>query len=431
MKVFYSSSFFEALAQHLVVPFIPLYALAMGATKTLIGMVSSLPTFVDLIFQSFGGCISEAVCNKKVLVVFGGLVWALLWIPIALASNVYHLIALLLVQSTFSAITVPAWTFLFVQYTPKFKRGEISGNLNFYTALGSLLGSLVAGYMLNKYGFIYFVFLLAFTFGFVSKLIFLRLKQPVFPTKDLRTAVRSTFSFKEFRDNKKLFDLTKAILFFNFSVSIAGPFFSVYVIKNLNGTTMDVAIISALGIISNMAFYRSWGTLIDYLGAKSVMTGCLVPISLVPLVYALSNNVLWIYMYTIFGQMAWSGFNVASFVYLSNSLPKENGASSVGMYNMITRTGTALAPLLGGIVADWVGIRSVLILSTVFRFASFYFLNMIEEKTGLKPQGVLRVWPQTFGVFYTFELFIYTYSMLVESMTKDFLKSMKRKRYVT
>jgi len=431
MKTFYGSSFVQGLAEQLILPFIPLYALYLGATRTMIGLVSSLPNVAGLLSQSFWGSFTETVKNKKALVVIGGIIWALFWIPIALVNNLIQLSILLAVQSTLSAISIPAWTILFIYLSPRYKRGELSGNLSTFEAFGAFIGSLVGGFVLNRFGFTYFIFLMACFFGILSKVIFLALKQPVSVAraKSLPEVLNSAFSFSDLKKNKKMLNLVKAMTFLNFSVAIAGPFFSVYVVERLGGTVMDVAIISAIGVVSSIAFYRSWGTLVDYLGTKTVMLSCIIPISFYPFVYAMSNSLVWVYLYTIVGQMSWAGFNVATFVYLSHALPQEESSSFIGVYNMLTGMSSAVAPFIGGMIADFTGIWFVFMLSTVLRLTSLKFLDSLEEKVGLKPRGIFKLGPEYFGMFYRLEVFISTYSLLLEDMVKKVELKIKRKRF--
>lgn len=435
MKSFYASSLMKSLAEEMIAPFIPLYALSLGATKALIGLVSSLPSVAGLLSQAFWGSVAEIVKKKKFLVIMGGIVWSLFWIPISFVKDPYSLIALLLLQSIFSSITVPAWTIMFIQLSPRYKRGEASGNLNTASGIGCFVGNLIGGIILNQFGFVYFLFYIICFIGIVSKLIFLSVKEPTtsFTGQSLTEVLKSTFSLETLRRNRRLLNLISAIAFLNFSVAIAGPFFSIYIVKNLGGSMMDVAVISAIGFISAIIFYRPWGTLVDYLGTRTVMLSCIIPISFYPFVYAISSSLVWVYLYAVIGQASWAGFNIALFVYLSHILPQERKSSSLATYNMFTGLSSAVAPFVGGLVAELTGIWFVFILSTLLRILSMKILDRMEEKVGLRSRGILRLESEAFGLFARLQTFISTYSLLIERTIRDSLElnNLRKKRKVT
>jgi len=414
MKHFYVSSFVQGLAEELIAPFIPLFALSLGATKTLIGLVSSLPNITGLLSQVLWGSVVEIAKNRKFLVILGGIVWSLFWIPISFVKEVYTLIILLTLQSILSSITVPAWTIMFIQLSPKYRRGEVIGNLNTASSLGYFVGSMIGGLILRQFGFVYFIFYMICFLGIISKIVFIHVEEPVIlSTRSFKEVLKSTFSL-EITKNKKMVNLIGAIAFLNFSVSIAGPFFSVYIVKNLGGSIMDVAIISAIGFISRIIFYRPWGSLVDYLGTRTVMLSCIIPISFYPFVYAISNSLVWVYLYAFIGQASWAGFDTALFVYLSHILPHEKGSSSIAMYNMLTGLSSAVAPFVGGMVAEFTSIWFVFILSTLLRIISMRFLDGLEEKVGLRSEGMAKIGPEPFGLISRVQTFISTYFLLIE-----------------
>lgn len=428
-KPFYQSEFFRSLAEGLIIPFMPLFALSLGATKTLIGLLTALPTFTSLFAQLFWASITELTEKKKFLVIIGGMIWAIFWIPIAYVSNPWHLVILVTIQAIFSSIQIPALTTLLIRLTPSYKRGQIASYVNTFAGLGSFVGTLVGGYVLNQFGFIYFLFYAIFLFGIISKILFVPVHEPPsYTQRSFEDSFKGTFNFFSLKREKKLLSLIKAIIFINFAVAIPGPFFSVYVIENLGGSRMDVGIISAISAIISLAFYRSWGTLIDYLGKKTIMLSCLIPISLLPFVYAISNHVYWIYVYTIVSSMSWAGFNLAVFTYLSDIVPKRMMPSYIAMYNLLTGTSAAIAPFIGGIIADFSSIWVVFILSTILRFSSIYFFDKLEERTGFKPKGIFKFEFEPFGLSYRLGDFVSTYSLAIAELRKESFRIINFKR---
>jgi MFS family permease len=437
IKSFYRSTFFRSLAEALISPFIPIFALSLGATKALIGLASTLPTLANLLSQLFWGSLSETMEKKSMLIILGGIAWAVMWIPIALVKDPMQLVILLTIQSLLAAASVPAWTALLIQIVPGYKRAYITGNLNLIDSAGSLLGTLLGGLVLNKFGFIPFLFYIIAFLGIISRLPFFWAKEAVtyyYNDRSLANLLKRTFDFSRIKQEKELIRLMMAITFLNFSVGLAGPFLSVYIVTGMKGNLMDVAIISAIGVISAMAFYRPWGMIIDRFGKRSVMLACIIPISFIPFVYAIANEMGWLYLYNVIGTMSWAGFNLAAFSYLADILPKERTSSSIAIYNLFVGLGSAAGPLIGGMLADVIGLYNIFFISTVLRLVTVFFLDRLGEKPGFRPRGIFRLGFETLGLNYKIENFVNTYSLVIDEALKestkllDFRKQLKKKR---
>ena len=437
IKSFYRSTFFRSLAEALISPFIPIFALSLGATKALIGLTSALPNLANLLSQLFWGSLSESMEKKSMLILLGGVAWAIMWIPIALVKDPVQLIILLTIQSLLSAASVPAWTALLIQTMPSYSRTYITGNLNLIGSAGSFIGTLAGGYILNQYGFVPFLFYIIAFLGVISRVPFFWEKEPksyYYNDKSLANLLQRTFDFSRIRHERNLLQLIIAITFLNFSVTLAAPFLTVHIVTGLKGSLMDIAAISAIGVASAMIFYRPWGTIIDSSGKKFVMLACLVPISLIPFVYAVADNIFWLYLYEVVGTMSWAGFNLAAFAYLADVLPKDRASSSVAIYNLFVGLGVVAGPFIGGILADIIKIQYLFFISTILRLLTVFFIDRLEEKTGFKPRGFFNWGFEPFGLSYRLENFISAYSLVIDETLRqsadmlDFKKHLKKRR---
>ena len=420
-RTYYYSSFLASLASNLISPFLSIYALFLGATKTLIGLLSGLQQLINIFFQPFWGRITESTRRKKRFIIIGKIIWAILWIPIAFVKDPYQLIVLISIQSIFSAAVTPAWISLLIRIIPRYKRGRARGNINIFSQTGAFIGSLIGGFLLNRYGFIPFVFYMACLFGILSRIPFIVSPEPKTPVskRSVKKILKESYNVLQIFKYKKLLRLAIAISFLNFACSIASPLFSVYIIEGMGGSKMDLAIISAIGSISAILFFRPWGTLVDYLGRRTVMLGCIIPISFLPFVYFVAPNILLIYLYSFIVNMSWAGFNLASFAYLADVIPKEKSPSLLSIYNLFTGFSSFIAPLVGGIIADFFGIKVVFILSTILRLSSMPFLEKLSEKRGYVPTGIFGSAVIPFDISYRIENFLSVYSLVFQEVKKS------------
>ena len=426
LRYFYNSRFTQAIAEGLIGPFLPLFAFQLKATKVMIGLLKTLPQLASLFMQIIWSGLAEVVEKKKWLVVMGGIAWALMWIPIAYARTPGRLVFYVTFQSLLASMAIPAWTALLIKNSPSYKRGEIAGRLNRYSSIGSFFGNIIAGLMLNAYGFLPFLFYTITFFGILSKLLFLPLKE-----NSSKVSAKSMLDIRlniGFRKNKKLLNLAIAVFSLKFAVFLPSPFFAIYIVTKL-GSSFDVAVIAAIGTIVSILFYHSWGSLIDYLGRKTVILSCLIPISFIPFVYALAGHIAWIYLYTIIGSMSWAGFNLAEFAYLSDVVPEKRMSSHIAYYNLLTGVSIATAPFIGGLIASFTSIPTVFLISTIGRILSIYLFDRLEEKTGIKPQRLFNFNFETFGLFERLDTFAATYSMAIEGVRKEVDKVRKKIKF--
>ena len=216
-RTYYYSSFLASLASNLISPFLSIYALFLGATKTLIGLLSGLQQLINIFFQPFWGRITESVRRKKRFIIIGKIIWAILWIPIAFVKNPYQLIALISIQSIFSAAVTPAWISLLIRIIPRYKRGRARGNINIFSQTGAFIGSLIGGFLLNKYGFIPFVFYMACLFGILSRIPFIVSSEPKTPVskRSVKKILKESYNIFQIFKYKKLLRLAVAISFLN------------------------------------------------------------------------------------------------------------------------------------------------------------------------------------------------------------------------
>ncbi len=427
LKSFYNSSFIKSIAVGLISPFITVYALYLGATKTMIGLISTLPNLTNIFSQLFWSSITEAVGKKRLMIILGGSLWAILWIPIALIKDPFQLMLLLIIQAFLSSASAPAWTSLLIQITPKYKRGETDARRNIMRGIGSFIGTLAGGFIINNFGFIPFLFYMIFFLGLFSRIFFIGTSEPhirIHPT--IKDALKHTFDFSGLGRRKNLRTLIKTIVFFNFAMALPSPFFSIYIIEQLGGTTVDIAFIAGIGAIVAIIFYRSWGTIIDYLGRKSIIISCTLLVTLTPLVYALSDNVIWLYLWAAVSNVSLAGLNMAVFAYFSDLVPKINTIKYVATYNLFTGLSSAVAPFIGGLIVDSFEIRSVFLLATLLRLCSLFFFDELKEKEEFKPRGIFGFDFEPFGITYKIETFISTYSLVMEEFRKDGIKLMKQ-----
>lgn len=421
MKRFYRYEFFRSFASGFISPFISIFALFLGASNLLIGYLNAAIQFSYVLMQLV---ISFLLLRQRKF--SGGLtlflstfLWAFTWVIIGRSSNAYQLILFLAIQAIFSAAITLSWTTLLVNTIPSYKRGRMIAEINRRSVLGSMLATLLAGYLIKNYGFTNTIFLVPTIFGILASVQFFSAKEI---EKKYLIFPKQKFEQKYDRDFKLLL---AGRAFLNFAVGIAGPFLSVYVVTTLGGSTIDVAVISLMSSLTYILFYKPWGFVVDFIGRKITMLSCVLLISTIPLFYAITPSVTLLYFLIIFGSLGWAGFEIASFSYFSDFAKKNNVFQITSTYNSSIEIATILGNLVGGLLAQHFGIFNVLILSFLLRFGCLAFLSELSEKKGAIDVKISPTFQPLRYIEESTTLYLILFSTFRKSIEKDIIQKIE------
>ncbi len=353
-----ANNFYESM----LLTFIPLYAVALGATTVEIGWLSALGSLLGTVVLLPGARLAERWGAPHHLVVRASfmarlMVLAMVLWPFTGTAGVWGVIVLATLRGMFNQAALPAWTSIAADIVPAEMRGRYFASRNLIMAISAavavpLAGQLikgiggVAGYRLN--------FMLAFLVGMTATYFYSRIEPPpregpvVVSGKRLplweRLRKRPTFLF---------FCLHAAV--WNFSLQISGPFFNVYMVKELGASTVVVGLVATIATLSSLPGQQLFGQLLDRIGSRRTLlwTGALIPIS--PLAWMLVSDPWHVAPINLFSGFMWAGFNMATFNLLLTATPDDRRPRYVAMYNTVVGLANAGGAALGGWVAQSVG----------------------------------------------------------------------------
>jgi len=399
-----AASVMEGAGNNYIAPF----GIAMNANNTEIGLLTSMPNLIAPLFQVKATNLMERFSRKKI-VLMAVLFHAILWIPI-LAIPFFFIdqgpILLVIFFTTFAiagSFAGPAWTSWMGDLVPEDDRGKYFGRRNRIAGFVALTSTLIASRFLdyfkeNNKVFIGFavLFFIAMLFRLLSRYYLSKKYEPGFIVDKSKY-----FSFWEFskkiRDNNfGRFVIYLALM--QFAANIAGPFFAVYMLKNLNLSYMQFTIINIASTIATLLTMPFWGKLADKYGNINILriTGLLI--AFVPINWLFSSNWIFLVIANIFAGFAWAGFNLCTGNFIYDSTTRERRALCVSYYNIYIGIGVFIGATIGGLIATFASIKFmhiflfIFLLSGIARLVvSLIFLPKLEEKR-LKQPKKLRVW---------------------------------------
>jgi len=386
---------FAVAADNLAAPYLSLFALALGATPSQIGMLTALPNFLGNIFQIPAGLWSERMKDKRTLPIVGGYLSRSTWIVLAFLPFLFpaeYRVSVVIFLAAFRILTanlgVPAWTALQADLVPQSIRGRYYANRNVVINICAFAATIVATILLRvDYPRNYhLIFTLATISGLTSIVIFTKIPfdQSASKAKPVSTDTigqKLSAFWAVAKTDKQFMNYAKSALIWNFGVSFASSLFPVYFVDVQGGKVGSWAIFTAVNIATQVFFQRYWGRLADKFGQKAVLTFSGLGVVAVPLLWSISPN-LWfpIIIYFVNG-FAWGGYNLAAFNMLLEITPDDDRTLYVSAYNTVMGVSTAVGPLLGGFAAEVFGLRPIFLLSTVMRGAGLLFLFLMVQNT--------------------------------------------------
>jgi len=149
----------DAMGNSILFIIIPLYIVKLPSeylhlpVPIMVGILISIYGFVVAFFQPFMGALADHLGRRKILIQFGlGMIGICTFLFI-FADTYLSLLVLRTLQGIAVAITIPAAMSLMAAITKKETRGGAMGVYSTFRMVGFVIGPLIGGFLLDRYGF--------------------------------------------------------------------------------------------------------------------------------------------------------------------------------------------------------------------------------------------------------------------------------------
>jgi hypothetical protein len=253
----------------------------------------------------------------------------------------------------------------------KFK-GNASGfsfeNLTY--AISYILSTLISGIVIKSFGFQYFLFVLPFSSILFSLLILSRIDVK---TKDENFSIFLSQEFKKF---------LMVYSIFYFSVGIASPFFSIFIVKNLGLSALEWSLVGIIEMISFILFFSSILRISKQHSSKTLLFFSTFLISTIPLFWVITKNYILILFYSIIAGIAWRIFSIGTNSYVSRIVSSK---FEIGLLSFISSISLALGSFISSLILQFSSLEAIFYISFIFRFfSSLLFLTLKKQKISIE-----------------------------------------------
>lgn len=385
----------------------------LNANAIQIGLLSSLPLLLGYLSDLFSINVIDKVKERKKIVLGGMLINALSFIPIFLSFfvkgyEIPFLIFFVTIYFVSAIFIMPAWISIMGDIIHDRIKGRFFGERNKITTFVSFVALVVGGVLLQNISGISMIYAFGaiFFLAMISKLIgfyyFSKIYEPVYVSQEF-----SKFGFIDFLKHLRSTNFGIFVIymfFFTIAYRVAAPFFVVYMFRDLNFSFMDFTLITASSVIATILSMPVWGKYVDQYGNKKIIAVTAFLIPLIPVLWMISENFVYLFIIELFSGFVWAGFNLATFNFVFDATSSEKRARAYSYYNVLVGIAIFIGSMIGSYLINFgtmfkSSIFLVFIISAILRFlVSATFIPLIKEtkKVGTV-SGIRLLWMASAG----------------------------------
>jgi MFS family permease len=390
------------------------FGIFLRATTLQVGILATFPQLFGAVMQWASAISMDRFTSRRRIIVAGAMSQGLLWLPISLlpfifgsgGPAVWLLIGLALLYHGTNGAVVPVWNSLIGDLVPPDIRGRFFGNRNRFCGMSTFIALIAGGGVLqifaqrHQVAWGYLIIFLAALAARLNSVRWLgRYADPAFSLSP-----EQVFTFRQFLRHSPRSNFAKFVFFVgavNFGVAFSGPYFALYMLRDLGFSYLQFTLVTAAAIISQFLTFRYWGGLTDRFGNKKILNVCGWGVGLVPILWLVSTHLGYLMAIQAYAGFVWAGFSLSAANFLFDAVTPAKRARCVAYQSLINGVCVFVGSLCGGLVANelpesfslahqtWTPISPlpvIFLISGLVRFVSAgFFLKKFREVRPVEP----------------------------------------------
>ncbi len=348
----------QAVTQGAGEQYLSAFALLLQATPFQLSILSALPQLIGTWAQLLSVKVLRWFPDRKTLILRGTIGQAVVWLPMVLLPWLFpHWGPWLIIAGAAgyfacNHFTAPAWNSFITDLLDPNQRGAYFARRARTMAVISLLTLCSAGSLLSlwqQYELAQAGFLILFLVAGGARLVSARHLKRV---QDLhhQTQVQDQDGFRRFLREHATHNFRWFVFFsglMHCAVLIAGPFFVIYMLRDLHLSYWEYGSWLAAGILGQFLTLNRWGQFGDRFGNKALLTATSFIVPFLPMGYLLSTN--WAFLITLnfLGGVTWAGLSLGLQNYVFDTVRPEDRAKAVALSNTVNALGWSLGAFVG------------------------------------------------------------------------------------
>ncbi len=353
--------------------FLTAYALELGASNFVIGLLAAVPQFAQAIQLPTIGVVEKASSRRlltvaltlasRLILLIAGV--ASLFKPSSLALGI--VVVAFLVRYLLGASGGCAFNSWMRDFLPRERRGTLVAKRLLAMTAAGVIAPLVAAILVDNWTrltgtptvYAYSTLLgISTVFGILEAYSVSRI--PEAPREPASSAASS--SFRQFLlpvkdDNFRR--LLTFLLVWNFAINLAAPFFTVHMLSRLHISITTIIVLMTLSQIANAAVVQTFGAIADRFSNKHVLefSAPIFVVCIFAWIFTSADQPHWSMMLLLGAIHILTGVATAGVTLATSNLsmelsPDRQATSYLAMAAVVTALSAGIAPILGGASAD-------------------------------------------------------------------------------
>jgi hypothetical protein len=358
------------------------FALRLGATNQDIGLLTSLPSLLAVLISIPVGRFLQTRAHRKPWIVYSLLAHRAGFLLVALVpflkllgvnvnSGTLVVVVLILISTPVHFFNV-GWIPMLADVVPVERRAAVFAGRNIIANATTSVCVFLFGQWLNQAEFpgnyqIMYVF--GFAASLLSQYFILKVNIPekiptVMPAakfvgNPIRVQIESIR--KAMRDEPNFQRITTNTLMHGVGLWLASPLYILYYVRQLDASDAWLGLQGTVLTTMTILGWLFWRWVIVRVGEPRILKLMIVTIGLVPILVGLLPNLTLILFVVGLNGLLGPAVNLSHFNILLKVMPEDQRPVYTGMYSTIVNLGAFACPLIGVLVAEWVGIAPALI----------------------------------------------------------------------
>lgn len=367
------------------------------------GLVSTFPHLISSFTLTAAGKVTEKLGGrlptiKKLVAIQWVALFPLIFLFLIQGKSQYLLLMICAILfSIGGSLPGPAWLSLMSDHLPAKSRGKYFGWRNRILGGINFGCGLFAGQILNFFkksplkGFSVIYFLAFVTrlisWGFLIKMFDPPIRKQTNHLEGNHTAIPD--SFLEFIRNPGETNFVKFALFsacFHFSVNIISPYLPVYMLRDLHFSYATFSYVVFAATLSSIFGMKVWGEMSDQFGCLRIVQATTIYISLIPILWFVSGDPVWLVIVNTTAGFAWAGFQLSAMLFAFSEVPPAFRTRAIGYLAALNGIATFLGSYVGGTLVNYLPVigtssfMGLFLISSAGRIATVsYFLKRLKE----------------------------------------------------
>lgn len=369
---------FSNLALGMVNPFLGIFAVALGASNIVVGLITSLPALVNVLMMIPAAQFSDRYKEKLPLVFWGALAARFFYLPIAFVPFLTDFkgesFVLLLTVMTIPAVILNInWTSLMSNVFPVRYRGELFGRRNMWCGAVSMLATVVAGMLLDIIPYPYnwsVLFGTAFVGSMVSTFIIRQHQDEPGPVKLRRPYwTQLTEMLKEVGDGPNLKVFLGTSFLFHLGINFSAPLWAIYFGRELQLSNSLIGGFTTIMGLTTVLASPYWGRKVSLYGDSLIFTLSMLGMGLWPAIFALSASPTYmLLLHAVLGIFV-AAFNLTIFNMLLSAGSYQYKSAAIATFHTLNSLTGFVAPFLGAWSLRYISIQQAFGLATILRLS--------------------------------------------------------------